>query len=132
MRTPRGFRKRYFTLAAIQAMVCQCKLRSLVSRVIMMGLLVGGMRGGDEDEELLEDPPDLLLSSLAVVSSISSYQGSLRPCSCNRVFAGRAYCALFLSSFLRKLSPCRKTKSGLSPPFSSLFSLMYHQITIKG
>ena len=117
MKTPRGYKKRYFTLAAIQATVCQCKLRALVSRLVMMGLLMTGFRGlSEDDEEDLADPPPNTHLILTSVFQPSIYSQSSSPCRCNRIFTRKTRCTLALSAFLRKICPCRKRKSGLSPP----------------
>ncbi|MEF3191663.1 MAG: hypothetical protein K6347_03805 [Campylobacterales bacterium] len=112
-KTPRGFRRRYFTLAAIQAMVAECKEKAVHSRVrsIRFTRRFNGVAYPDEDP-----PEDLPPALQALTVGVVAQQSTRCPCHCNRIFATRAHAILYLTQFLRRICPCRKTKTGLAPP----------------
>ncbi|WP_200762147.1 hypothetical protein [Nitrosophilus alvini] len=114
----RGFKGKYFSLAAIQATVSEKKIAALFSKARRyIYILQNYCKSGEEDiEELLNDPPGLF-------SFVSR-----KPCYCNLFFTCKAHRALKLSKIKKPpICPCRKTKTGLAPPlkfFLFTFSLV--------
>jgi len=72
MRTPKGFGKNYFTLAAIQATVSQVTMHS--QTVMMQNTLHVNF---NEEDSLEEEPPEELLLAPIVINSKASH------CSCH-------------------------------------------------
>ncbi|MCF6201301.1 MAG: hypothetical protein L3J42_04160 [Hydrogenimonas sp.] len=107
-RAARGFKGRYFTLQAIQALSAEAKLssteNSFLSRAAFYLLL------SQEDD----DPPD---EEVICPCTKRVAIGDSKPCHCNCYFRRRAWLLFHLSKFFRRtLCRCRKTKTGLAPP----------------
>ena len=108
MRTPKGFGKNYFTLAAIQATVSQLTMHSQTVRM-QKSLHVSF----DDEESLEEDPPQELLLSPIVTNTKASH------CSCHcahhsrQIIKNQATPKSNIAQFLR-------TDSVSSPPFFAL------------
>ncbi len=112
MKTARGFKGRYFTLSAIQALNSEVKLHSLKNSFISHAALYNILDDKEED-----DPPDEPL--VCPCAKNSKKEGS-NPCHCNCLFRRRAWLLFHLSKFFRRtLCRCRKTKTGLAPPFTA-------------
>ncbi len=104
MRTPKGFGKNYFTLAAIQATVSQVTMHS--QTVIMQNALHVSF---DEEDSLEEEPPEELLLSPIVINSKAVHCS----CYCSRysrlIIKNQAIANYHVAQFLR-------TDSVSSPP----------------
>ncbi|RUM46127.1 MAG: hypothetical protein DSY46_00950 [Hydrogenimonas sp.] len=109
MKTAIGFKGRYFTLSAIQALhsaiTLHAKHSTFISTAVINHLF---------NEKQAEDPPDL---STACVCQETAQKNRSKPCHCNCYFRRLAWLLLHLSKlFRRRLCRCRKTKTGLAPP----------------
>ncbi len=112
MRAAKGFRGRYFTLAAIQALNSEIVLHAVSTR--RFSLFAAYSLFGEEPEE---DPPEEPLTTCTDKNS----KDRSKPCHCNCFFRRRAWLLFHLSKFYkRRLCRCRKTKTGLAPPLFSL------------
>ncbi|SFP98738.1 hypothetical protein [Hydrogenimonas thermophila] len=110
MKTAIGFKGRYFTLAAIQALNSAIKLQAKNSTFISVAVVYNALSDIQEDDD---DPPD----STSCLCQDSLKQNSSKPCHCNCYFRRLAWLLLNLSKlFRRTLCRCRKTKTGLAPP----------------
>lgn len=123
-KSPRGFKGKYFTLAAIQAMASECKLHSQTSRAFALSTIFFGTRSKIFDEN--DDPLELELAPLVLSWPTLAFQ---TPCHCGLIFAERSRCALKASRILKKICPCRKRKSGLSPPSPLMFRISLQKNT---
>ena len=118
MRTPKGFGKNYFTLAAIQATVSQVTMHSQI--VTMQKTL--HVSFNDEDS-LEEEPPEELLFSPIVINSKATH------CSCHcahysrQIIKNQAIANYLIAQFLR-------TDSVSSPPH--FFTLPHHIYNTQG
>ena len=105
-----GFKGRYFTLTAIQALNSAIKLLAKNSTFISVAVVYNALSDTQEDDD---DPPDL--TSCPCKNSFK--QNSSKPCHCNCYFRRLAWLLLNLSKLFRHtLCRCRKTKTGLAPP----------------
>lgn len=115
MRTPKGFGRNYFTLASIQAHSSGVTLHAQTTAVAHYTV-----HHFDEQEASIEAPPiqTCALETLALEDDQRS-----RPCHCNRFFKRRAR-TLRKLAFLTQppICKCRKTKSGIAPPWIDFFS----------
>ena len=115
MRSPKGFGKNYFTLAAIQAYSSSACVHAAATAARVHIRICAPEAEGD-----LESPPsecdDLLLAE-------QQPEPSRRPCHCNRFFRRRTG---LVARRIRFRTPpfcrCRKTKSGIAPPPPFLLS----------
>jgi hypothetical protein len=120
MKTAIGFKGRYFTLTAIQALNSAIKLQAKNSSFISIAVVYNALNDTQDDED---DPPDLTSCSC----QNTFIQKSSKPCHCNCYFKRLAWLLLCLSRlFRRTLCRCRKTKTGLAPPSPALLILSYH------
>jgi hypothetical protein len=109
MRTARGFKGRYFTLAAIQALNSAVKLHARENAFVSAAVVYHVLNDTQED-----DPPDLPASCPC---RETAKQNRSNPCHCNCYFRRLAWLLLYLSKLFRRiLCRCRKTKTGLAPP----------------
>jgi hypothetical protein len=118
VKTAHGFKGRYFSLQAItatsSAVTLQARHTSYVQTSRFRYLLM------DETED---DPPD---DPPIVAVCENSFQKGSAPCHCNCYFRRKAWLLLTLSRlFRRTLCRCRKTKTGLAPPFFQLKTKIY-------
>jgi len=120
MKTAIGFKGRYFTLTAIQALNSAIKLHAKHSAFISTAVVYNFLNDTQEEDD---DPPELLTSCLC---QDSFKQNSSKPCHCNCYFRRLAWLLLNLSKlFRRTLCRCRKTKTGLAPPVPLSFTYSY-------
>jgi len=113
MKTAIGFKGRYFTLSAIQALHSAITLHAKHSTFISTAVIYHFFNG----KEVEEDPPNL---STTCLCPKTAQQNSSKPCHCNCYFRRLAWLLLYLSKlFRRTLCRCRKTKTGLAPPYPS-------------
>ena len=109
MKTAIGFKGRYFTLVAIEALDSAVKLQAVNSTFISVAVVYNALNDTQEDD----DPPDLT----SCLCQNSFIKNSSKPCHCNCFFRRLAWLILNLSRlFRRTLCRCRKTKTGLAPP----------------
>ncbi|BDY12194.1 hypothetical protein HCR_05060 [Hydrogenimonas cancrithermarum] len=114
MRTARGFKGRYFTLAAIQALNSTVKLHARENAFVSAAVVYNVLNDMQED-----DPPEVSSSCLCTETV---KQDRSKPCHCNCYFRRLAWLLLHLSNlFGRRLCRCRKTKTGLAPPYPLSF-----------
>lgn len=113
MRSPKGFGKKYFTLASILAHSVEVKLQS----VIIKSAHFFKFDFESDDEELDENdpPPDVCLSSLIL---------GLKPCHCNCYYNKKARLSLKIHLFIPRC-PYYNTyfafrRTGVHPPQISL------------
>ncbi|WP_353662295.1 hypothetical protein [Hydrogenimonas sp. SS33] len=112
----RGFKKTYFTLAAIQAYSTAAVMHA---RGCAYAARDRGYRTllGTEAKE--DPPPEESMEPESLLCPFIRLQGGTRPCHCNRHFQRLAYLLLYISEHFRRfLCRCRYTKTGLAPPFS--------------
>ena len=115
MRSPKGFGRNYFTLAAIQAYSSSARSHALHTAARTHARRDGLRADDDRESTPEEETPDLLLGE-------QQPEPSRRPCHCNRFFRRRACVARRRVRFgTRPLCRCRKTKSGIAPPFPHAF-----------
>ncbi|BBG65515.1 hypothetical protein NNO_0812 [Hydrogenimonas sp.] len=109
MKSARGFRGRYFTLAAIQALSSEKRLHALESSFVSRAAISTLFAGRESD-----DPPDEEFESDCAGGR---RRDDSKPCHCNCYFRRVAWLLFHLSKFFRRsLCRCRKTKTGLAPP----------------
>ncbi len=109
MRVAKGFKGRYFTLAAIQALNSQIALHADSARYRSL-FVVYRLYGEEPEEDPPEEPP-------LVSCTQRAGKNSSKPCHCNCFFRRRAWLLFHLSKFFRRsVCRCRKTKTGLAPP----------------
>ncbi|WP_456429383.1 hypothetical protein [Nitratifractor sp.] len=111
MRTPVGFKGRYFRLSAITALNETLSQQRRSARIVELRL----QRRGEESAGEEEDPPPDLADLYAVVTS----RFSRKACHCNCFFKRKFRRLWHLYKFFFT-APGRyfKTKTGTSPPFS--------------
>jgi len=115
MKTAIGFKGRYFTLTAIEALNSAIKLQAINSTFISVAVVYNALNDTQEDDD---DPPDLT----SCLCQDSFRKNSSKPCHCNCFFRRLACLLLSLSRlFRRTLCRCRKTKTGLAPPSTLSF-----------
>ncbi len=117
MKSPKGFGKRYFSLASILAHSVETKLQSQVSRI--ESLLFSKILLSDEKEEEEESPPDLVL-----IQSINIFQSGRTSCHCNCCFKLKTKLATRLHHYIPRC-PYYTTyfafrRTGVHPPHISL------------
>ena len=122
MRTPRGFGRNYFSLAAIQAYSSGVRRHAVATAVQTHTRRCGPSTESESEAPPEEEITDLLLPEQPEPSS---------PCHCNRFYRRRTRDA---ARRVRQRQPlfcrCRKTRSGIAPPsssFSLILPTLYHQ-----
>ncbi|HHD84054.1 MAG TPA: hypothetical protein ENK93_04180 [Campylobacteraceae bacterium] len=118
MRAPKGFGKRYFTLAAILAHAVVPRLHAQQSR-----FRCSHTRFFGSDEEENEDPPPLEEALFAPLCEPSPSPS--RPCHCNRYFCKRTLLLLKLVKLIPRCTcNCRFfsfRRTGTHPPRLSFY-----------
>lgn len=112
MRTPKGFGKNYFTLAAIQAYSSSACSHAVTTAVRTHTRDYGLCADDDYEAPPQEEIADLLLEERPEPS---------QPCHCNCFFRRRTRTVVQrVRCGKRPLSRFRKTKTGIAPPLASL------------
>ncbi|WP_456404201.1 hypothetical protein [Hydrogenimonas sp.] len=108
----RGFKGRYFTLAAIQAHSGAAGLHARECAFVSLAVVYTALIEEEED-----DPPE---EPLLCPCALKESRDRSKPCHCNCHFRRVAWLLFHLSKFFRRtLCRCRKTKTGLAPPSSA-------------
>jgi hypothetical protein len=116
VRSPKGFGRNYFTLAAIQAYSSSACAHAVYTAVRTHARRDGLRADDDRDAPPEDEVADLLLEE-------QQPEPSRRPCHCNCFFRRRTRAVRRRVRFNRRpLCRCRKTKSGIAPPFPRFFS----------
>jgi len=112
LKSPRGFGKRYFSLASIQAHSVQVTL----DKVCTVSKSLGYFSSTYDENEDDEDPPPLT----DTVCLFLNLQGS-KPCHCNCYFNKKSKLALCASKKIKKCQCHSKCfsfrRSGIHPPY---------------
>lgn len=109
MKSPNGFGKNYFTFASVLAYSTQTKLDAQISRTTSYFSKLDTSL--DEDEEIEESPPELILQASLVNS---------KPCHCDCFFRLKTKIALLINIFIPRC-PYYTTyfafrRTGVHPP----------------
>jgi len=114
----KGFKGKYFSLTAIQALVSEIKLSSQASR---MAYCRYDMRCESEDEDPPPDIEDLMIQIEPFAPRVSRCQ-----CHCNCFFKGRTRCALLHAFKVPKIRFLFNIYStDLAPPSLILFYMTF-------
>ena len=109
MSSPIGFKGKYFTLSAIQALHTAITLNSKLSSYQSISTNLKILECDDEDP-----PPDLELLELELIEKTHPKPKG----NCNCYYKSRSYLTLLCSKKMGTfVCPCKKTKTGTSPPF---------------
>jgi hypothetical protein len=117
MRSPKGFGKNYFSLAAIQAYSSSVCSHAVYTAARMHTRDFGPCTDENEETARDEEIADLLL--------LEQPEPSSRACHCNCFFRRRTRTVVRrVRSGKRPLSRFRKTKTGISPPTVSPYPML--------
>lgn len=111
----KGFRGKYFSLAAITATTSQTTLHARFTAFCDHFAVRPSLT--KEEEESPDDPPELLEELLQAEPCYRQWGKKALHCNC--IFRRSTFLTLFISK-LKKLNPCRCRfrKTGLAPPIS--------------